>query len=436
MRTDARLIYDAAIAAVQPGYLIPKYLRIEGNILTAGHYVFDLRQYNVITVITVGKAAAAMAFAAETILEKRINKGLVLTKYEHSLPLRYLPCIEAGHPVPDGNGIAAAKRIAELAEHAGENELIIFLLSGGASALMADLVREVPVIEFEALTKQLLKSGADITEMNAVRKHLSFLKGGQLARLAWPASIISLVLSDVPGDLPDTIGSGPTVADSTGFADALQVIEKYNLKTSTGNAILQYLENGIKGIIPETPKPGNDQLSRAMYELIGNNRIALEAAKTKAVSLGYHTVISEIPLEGEARMQATELLRSSTNYEDARPFCLLAGGETTVTVKGSGKGGRNQELALAATVQMLQSGNEFNDTLLLAAASDGTDGPTDAAGAFADKELIRFINDQQLDPLEFLNDNNAYEFFRMTDAHLITGATQTNVMDFAIVLKH
>ncbi len=435
MRTDARLIYDAAIAAVQSEYLIPKYLHTEGDYLFAGQVRYDLRKFTGIKVIAAGKAAASMAAATENILKGRINGGLVLTKYEHCLPLKRLDCIEAGHPVPDENGRKAAAAIAEIAKNAKENELIIFLLSGGASALMADLSDDIDAKEFSDLTKKLLNSGATISELNAIRKHLSFLKGGQLAGLAWPATIISLVLSDVPGDSPDTIGSGPTVPDTSGFNDALQIIEKYNLWSTTGDSVLRRLIKGAEGKIPETPKPGTGIFSHTQYEMIGTSRTALEAASRKAGSLGYQVIIFEKQMEGEAKQQASALLAAIKNDKRPLPLCMLAGGETTVTVKGNGKGGRNQELALAAAVRMLGSENEFQDVLLLAAATDGTDGPTDAAGAFADRDLTRFIIENNINPVEWLNNNDAYGFFSNTDAHLITGATQTNVMDIAILLR-
>ncbi|WP_336518123.1 glycerate kinase type-2 family protein [Pollutibacter soli] len=436
MRKRAREIYEAAIAAVQPDRLIRKNLRMEGDELFAGDFKYKLEPGTQIFLLCVGKAAAAMAIAAEEILGEKIGDGLVLTKYDHSLPLKKLRIIEAGHPVPDENSRRGAEAILSISKQARPADIVVLLLSGGASALMSDLSAGIDVTEFDLLTKQLLNSGADIKELNTVRKHLSFLKGGQLARLVSPAKLVCLALSDVPGDAPDIIGSGPTVADLSTFADAVEVLKKYELWNGAGQSIKKRLQEGVEGRIEETPKPGDKDLVNSDYRIIGNNRVAVEAAAEKAKSLGYQTVISYKELSGEAAEQSIAFLEDSLSREGSLPLCVIAGGETTVTVKGSGKGGRNQQMALSSIAYAMKNQAALQKNwLLLAGSTDGTDGPTDAGGAFADTELINALKKYEVDPQPWLDNNDAYNFFKKYGGLLMTGPTQTNVMDILIVLR-
>lgn len=436
MHNQAREIYNAAIASVQPEVLIRNNLRLEGDKLIAGDFQYPLVPGGRIFLLCAGKAAAAMGVAAEMILDGRVTDGVVLTKYNHGLPLKKLQLIEAGHPVPDENGRLGAELMVSIAKQTRKDDIVLLLLSGGASALIGDLSPEIDVIEFDSLTRQLLKSGADIKELNTVRKHLSFLKGGQLARLVLPARMICLALSDVPGDAQDIIGSGPTVADHSTYADAISVLEKYKLWEVAGPSIIQRLNDGRLGKIDETPKPGDSDLLLSDFLITGSNRVALKAAAAKATALGYHTVVEKNELSGEAAEQAILLLEKWLAWDGPLPACFIAGGETTVTVEGSGKGGRNQQMALAAMTYAMKNPSVLQKQwLFLAGATDGTDGPTDAGGAFADSELIRELKLSGVDPEPWLKNNDAYTFFRKYGGLLMTGPTQTNVMDILILLR-
>lgn len=436
MHTRAREIYDAAIASVQPEVLIASNLRFDGDILFAGDFQYPLVPGGRIFLLSVGKAAAAMGVAAERILGGRIADGIVLTKYQHGLPLKRLRLVEAGHPVPDENSRMGAKIIVSIAEQTREDDIVVLLLSGGASALIGDLSPEIDVVEFDALTKQLLNSGADIKELNTVRKHLSFLKGGQLARLVLPARMICLALSDVPGDAPDIIGSGPTVADLSTYADAISILEKYRLWEAAGPSIVKRLNDGRLGKINETPKPGDKDLLLSDFLITGSNQVALKAAAGKAATLGYHTVVESKELAGEAGEQAILLLEKWLACDCPLPACFIAGGETTVTVEGNGKGGRNQQMALAAMSYAMKNPSLLQKQwLLLAGATDGTDGPTDAGGACAESKLIIELRQSGIDPEPWLKNNDAYTFFGEYGGLLMTGPTQTNVMDIVILLR-
>jgi hydroxypyruvate reductase len=306
--------------------------------------------------------------------------------------------------------------------------MVIALISGGASALMVDCPPGVSLPELQQVFARLLACGADIAEMNIVRKHLSpGIKGGQLVRSAFPATLISFILSDVPGDRLDSIASGPTVPDTSTFKDAWEILKKYDLIQSLPLSIRDWLNNGVAGNIPDTPKPGDKIFDNSHNFLIGSNHIALQAAKAKSEELGYNTSILSESLTGEARFKAAEVVKLAQKYTGPRPACLLLGGETTVTIKGEGTGGRNQEFALAALVALK---NASSVPVILAAGTDGTDGPTPAAGAVIDEETLKTA----LNPKLYLEENNSYNFFLQAGGHIITGPTQTNVMDVVVVL--
>jgi glycerate-2-kinase len=435
MRNDARKILAAAINAVQPAALIQHAVKMNGNELIIGGMRYDLKTRDNIYVVAAGKAAASMAAAMEDILGGYLTGGLAVTKYEHGLNLKRINCIESGHPVPDVQGVLAAQQIIEIAKKAEKNDLFIFLLSGGASALVADLPEGIGLEDMMKFSRLLLHSGADIHELNIIRKHLSVLKGGQLSRILWPATLICLAISDVSGDVPGSIGSGPAVPDDSTFADAWRVIEKYQLENEVPRAIMDHLTNGKAGLIPETPKPGEHIFSRTYFQLIGNNDNALKTAANAAEALGYHSVIIQKQFMGDAAAEALSLMARAVKYSGPLPVCMLAGGESTVSVKGTGKGGRNQHMALSVLHQWASGDEKLPGLLFLASATDGSDGPTDAAGGMVDEQFVQEVRRKNINVEDYLINNDSYHFFLNTDMHIITGPTQTNVMDIVILLK-
>jgi len=428
-RVHAEAIYCAAVAAVQPAALLPQYLQLKGNLLQINNQSIPLANTN-LYVIGAGKAAAAMAQTVESILGDQIKAGIVTTKYEHTLPLKKITCIEAAHPVPDENSVEAVAQTIGLLKQTKPGDVIICLISGGASSLWADTPDGISLKELQQTFDLLLKSGASIDEMNCVRRHLSQIKGGQLLRHAPQALWFTLIISDVPGDQLQDIASGPTCADATTFADAMNVVNKYQLQQQLPTSVLHYLNKGIRGELTDTIKPGDEILKQVNNTIIGSNKTAIAAAKQKAEELGYTVIVQEELLTGETEEAAKHIIQKAAQYQSNKPACFLFGGETTVTVTGNGKGGRNQHLALCALQQL----NNIPNITLLAAGTDGTDGPTDAAGAFADDALRKAADDQQLSISNAINDNDAYPFFEKMNGLLKTGATQTNVMDIVIVL--
>jgi len=428
-------LLQAALAAVDPAAAIRRFVAREGDLLRVGDRLYDLRQYERIFVVGGGKAGAPMAQAIEEILGDRITAGLVNVKYGYTAPTRLIELNQAGHPIPDEKGVAGTQRMVELLKQAGERDLVICLISGGGSALMVLPVPGVSLADKRRLTDALLRSGATINEINAVRKHLSQVKGGNLARLAYPAEIITLILSDVLGNPLDVIASGPTVPDTSTFADAWKVLEKYDLVEVIPPAIADYLRAGLAGQVPETPKPGDPIFQKTYNLIIGSNEIAVKAAQERARGYGLNTLLLSTFVEGEAREVAIVLAAIArevvhSNNPIARPACILASGETTVTVRGRGLGGRSQELALAAALKI----QGLEDVLILSAATDGTDGPTDAAGAIVDGSTVARALARGLDPQRFLADNDSYHFFAQLGDLVITGPTNTNVNDLMIIL--
>ena len=436
MREHALAIFNAAVSAVQPSCLLPKNICLEGNKLLLHDQYFSLKDLEHIYVIGAGKASASMALETEKILGEHIAKGIIVTKYHHSLPLQKIKCIEGGHPLPDENSVLAAREILELVKQAGEKDLIIALISGGASSLLADHPPGTTLDEVQDLFRLLLNSGATINEMNVVRKHLSLIKGGQLAKEAYPAILVSFILSDVIGDALDVIASGPTVGDPTNFKDAYTILQKYNLVEKLHPAVDAWMRKGLQGEVCDTTKPGDYLLERTFNHIIGANRIALKAAAVKAEELGFVPFIVTDKLNGEANEEAKKLIEYISMYRGARPACILLGGETTVTIKGNGKGGRNQQFALAALEQLIKNPavEAVQNSLILSAGTDGSDGPTEVTGAMVDVETIDKTSELGLDISSFLDNNDSYHFFAKTGGHIITGATQTNVMDIVIVL--
>jgi len=435
-REEIMAIVNAALRAVDPAEAIRKVVKREGNNLIVAGKTYNLEKYRRVIVIGGGKAGAPMAAAVEEILGERIAKGWVNVKEGYILepsPTR-ITINQAGHPTPNESGLEGARKILELASEAGEDDLVITLISGGGSALMPLPAEGITLEDKKIATSLLLKCGATINEINALRKHISALKGGQLAKAAYPATVISLILSDVIGSPLDTIASGPTAPDSTTFSDAWKVLEKYDLLTEMPPRIVERIKRGMEGEIPETPKPGDPVFERVQNVIIGDNYIAATAALEEAKKLGYNAMLLTTFLEGEARevAKAVAALGKEVAFRGVPippPACLILGGETTVTVKGKGKGGRNQELALAAAIAL----EGWENVTVVTLATDGTDGPTDAAGAIVDGTTTRKAAERGLSPLAYLQDNDSYTFFQAIGDLLVTGPTNTNVNDLVFV---
>lgn len=431
----ARKIFDAGLAAVDPAACIQNNIEVSPGILEVCDIRFPLEGINHIFLVGIGKASAAMAFAVEEILGNRIHKGVVVTKYGHGLDLKVCEVLEAGHPIPDANGVMAADRIIEMVSQAGSDDLIICLVSGGGSALVPAPAQGIPLEAKQETTRLLLGCGATIHEINTIRKHLSRIKGGQLCRNANGARIVSMVLSDVIGDDLDMIASGITVPDNTDFGQCKEILTRYNLLKSLPPNVLAHIENGSAGKKPETPKPGSSLFDRVENFIVGSLSDALDAAALEAERSGFPPLILSSMVQGEAFQVARVLgavakeVHRSSNPLPA-PVCILSGGETTVTLKGDGKGGRNMELALAAGIEL----DGHSDMVLLSAGTDGSDGPTDAAGAFVTGSTLKRAENMGLDARAFLANNNSYHFFTPLGDLLKTGPTRTNVMDLQIFL--
>lgn len=449
---DLKTIFTRAVDSVNPENLIRDRLNINGDRLTITsegvNLDIDLRAYTRIVVIGAGKATARMAKAVEAICGDRITEGLISVKYGHTEPLSIIETIEAGHPVPDFNSLHAAARILEIADRADEQTLILNLISGGGSALLAaplnSIIEGVEVAltleELQDTTRVLLGSGVTIEEVNCIRKHLSTIKGGRLAEHAYPALQINLLLSDVIGDRLDTIASGLSTHDNTTYNQALAILGKYGIKEAVPARVARTLEAGHLGLIPETPKMGAALFERVNNLIIGNNLVAVRAAVSEAKHLGYSSIALSSRVIGEAREAAKVFAGIVKDVQRhgilvGRPSCIVWGGETTVTLQGSGKGGRNQEFALSFLLELQEyAACDEQGIALLAASTDGNDGPTDAAGAFASTGVLVKSAELSLDPLDYLKNNDSYTFFDKTGFLLRTGPTNTNVCDLQIAL--
>lgn len=427
---DIFSIIESAISAADPQKAIKEIVHLQKNRLTIEKNIYNLDLYENIYVIGAGKAASYMALTMEGILGNRIARGIIVTKYGHKKNLSRIEVIEAGHPIPDENGVKAVGKIIELLKGIKRGDLIIILLSGGASSLLPAPNENISLNDKKIVTGLLLKSGAAIDEINAVRKHISKIKGGQLASLIYPAEAVCLILSDVIGDRLDVIASGPTVPDNSTFKDAVDILKKYSIWNTTPRPVMNYLLKGLKGEITETPKPANPAFRRINNIIIGNNKSAVSAAEKKAKELGYHTMVLSTFVEGEAREIGKlfgAIAKEIAEFERPlkRKACIIAGGETTVTVKGKGKGGRAQEFALSAALMI----NGLKDAAIVGVGTDGTDGPTDAAGAIADGTTVKRANEKGLDVKMYLENNDSYSLFKKLNDLIITGPTNTNVND-------
>lgn len=435
MRQQAVQIFQAGLGAVDPAAAIGRCCRLDGDWLRVKDQAYDLTRFERVVVLGAGKAGGAMAKAVEGLLGDRLTEGLVVVKYEHLADLQKITLCQAGHPVPDENGLQAARAILELAERADHKTLVIILISGGGSALLPLPAAGLSLRDKQQTTSTLLECGAGIHEINALRKHLSAIKGGQLARALYPATLVSLILSDVIGDDLDTIASGPCVPDSSTYSDCLEIIERYKIADRLPETVVSHLSKGAAGQFPETPKLGDKAFERSFNLIVGSNIDALQQAREQAISLGFNTLILSSMIAGETAEAAeihcaiaSEVLKSG--HPLALPACLLSGGETTVTIKGAGLGGRNQEFALAAARVMADAGH----MVLLSAGTDGSDGPTDAAGAFADSTTRQRAGQAGMDLQQYLAENDSYHFFDQLGDLYKTGPTNTNVMDLRVML--
>ncbi|WDP88826.1 MAG: glycerate kinase [Desulfobacter sp.] len=435
INTHLTAIFNEGLRAVRTDNAVKKWVKREGNTLFINQQAHDLDSYKKIFVIGAGKGAAPMAGALEQILGDRLYRGMVIVKNGHRANLQKIEVAEAAHPRPDRAGLAASRRMAGMLAEAGEKDLVFCLITGGASALLTLPVEGISLEEKQAATDVLLDCGADIREINTIRKHLSAIKAGNLAKKAFPARGITLIVSDVIGSEFTDIGSGPTAPDPTKFADCREIISKYKLETRLPSGVIEHIEAGIQGRVPETPKQGDPVFGNVTNTIIADNRLALQAARTKAEALGYNTGILASGLQGEAREVARVLASIAMEVRQAGqplapPACLIMGGETTVHVTGSGRGGRNQELALALAICL----KETRDIYALCAGTDGTDGMTDAAGAVIHSTTVEQAISKHLDPVKYLDNNDAYNFFRPLGSLVITGPTLTNVMDINIII--
>ncbi|MEO9875190.1 MAG: glycerate kinase [Anderseniella sp.] len=402
-----RTLCDAAIATAQPSLCLPAHLPAPPTGRTI--------------VVGAGKASAAMAAAVEANWQGSLE-GLVLTRYGHSCPCKYIEIVEAAHPVPDKAGFEAAARIHDMVQGLTPDDLVLCLISGGGSALLTAPAAGISLAEKQAVNKGLLASGAPIGEMNCLRKHLSAIKGGRLAASAYPAKVVSLLISDVPGDDPSTVASGPTVADPTTRTDALAILDKYNLDVAP--SVRAFLNTEAA----ETPKPGDPRLATAGTRMIATPRMSIDAAAQIAREHGYHVIDLGDDLEGEAREVGAAHARIA--LETTGPAIILSGGETTVTLKGKGRGGRNAEYALALAIGLEGAGNISG----VAIDTDGIDGSEDNAGARVSPDVLSRAGDRGVDAHAMLASNDAYGFFEATGDLVMTGPTLTNVNDFRAII--
>jgi len=436
LHDDALKIFNHSLKAANAGHAVNRHLKIVGNrhacsLLVADDCEYELKNYENIYVVGAGKCSGAMGAKLEQILGKRITRGLLIVKYGQKRYLERIDVVEGAHPVPDRVCIDATRKIVELLSTTTSNDLIICLLSGGGSSLLTLPQNGIELEDVKKVTSLFLECGATISEINTVRKHLSRVKGGRLARIAFPSQMITLILSDVIGDPLDVIASGPTAPDPSTFQDCITMFKKYEIEGKIPEPILRY----IKTAPEETPKDSDPVFKKVKNIIVGNNRLAIDAAERCASELGYNTLILSSSIEGEAReiakihcSIAKEVLNSGNPVKP--PACIISGGETTVTLSGKGKGGRNTEFALASALCI----DGLDRVAILSGATDGTDGPTDSAGAVVNGETVKRAAKKDIDAKAYLKNNDSYNFFAHIKDLLKTGNTDTNVMDIQLVL--
>lgn len=444
-------LFKAGLKRVDPFQMIMDHVQMIGTTLTISfeniNKQIDLSDFRQIMVLGAGKATAPMAKAFETLLGERISQGVISVKYGHTEPLNRIEIIESGHPEPDENGVRAAVKMMELATRADGSTLIITLISGGGSALLPLPIlcdidgtkAELSLSEKQAVTRALLKCGADITEINCVRKHLSGIKGGRFVQTMAPATSLNFILSDVVGDDLSSIASGLTTFDPTTYDDSLAILDRYGINKIIPDKALSILKAGSKGSVPETLKKGHETLNLSTNILIGTNSFAMRAAGEMGQKLGYKVIYLTSRITGEAKEVARLLAGvaadiSQTEMLSKKPVCIISGGEPVVTLKGTGKGGRNQEMALAFLAEIQRHPEMYQGVTFLAASTDGNDGPTDAAGAFASLNLLHRAEKKALSVNDFLSNNDSYHFFEAINGLFKTGPTNTNVCDLHLLL--
>lgn len=421
-------IINSAIDAAKPANLISRSLAKKNSQLRIGNYNFDLAEFRNIYVVGTGKASAFMAKEIEALLGNSITSGFVSTNIEGIEKCKRVKIIEASHPAPNINSLLAGKEILDIALNANEDDLVICLISGGGSSLMESLPDSISLEDYRELTNTLIKCGAEINEINCVRSSLSLIKGGKLAEAVYPATCISLIISDVIGDRLETIASGSTYFNFQNKLNPKEIIAKYNLLSLIPQSIVDFLNRNF-----EQKEIDFEKISAKTFNIIlGNNLTALQAAKQKAEELGYTSIIKNGELCGEASDAGIQLAQFvKSKRKQTEKLCLLFGGETTVTVRGKGLGGRNQELVLSALIDLENVKNNF---VLASCGTDGKDGPTDAAGALIDETTWQKVKELNLSPKKFLVNNDSYNFFKQIDSLIKTGPTKTNVMDIQVIL--
>lgn len=434
MRANALEIFYAGLRAVEPDVCLRRHIHLAGNLLKIGKKTYNLTKFKDIYVVGFGKVSGFMGVVLEEILGERIRAGIINVQYGYHASCRIIKINMASHPIPDEAGIKGTTEIIQLLKKADENDLIICLISGGGSALFELPCDGITLIEIQMVTELLLKCGARIDEVNAIRKHISQVKGGRFVKMC-KGEIVSLLLSDVVNDQLDAIASGPTAPDYSTFSDCEKIFIKYGLSQKIPDSIRAHIQKGLEGKVEETPKFIDKIFDKVYNVIIGNNRKALQASYKKATELGYHTAVISSYMNSEAREAAKaygaiakEIHRSGNPVK--RPACVIAGGETTVVVRGKGKGGRNQEFVLSAAIEI----DGLEDTVILSAGTDGIDGNTDAAGAIADGFTVSRAKSMAMEPEAYLGDNNSYSFFKELNDLFVTGPTKTNVMDIMLLL--
>jgi glycerate-2-kinase len=438
-KVEISQILQAALNSVDPYQIVKKRLKKNGAILSIGNESVDLDLIDQVFIIGFGKAVLPMAKAILDVMGDKITSGILIPKHHDLRSIGEFPdnlmIFSGEHPIPTNKSLIAAKKISKLMSMTTENDLVIGLISGGGSSLVTLPIEPAEVEDLNILTQSLLRSGASINEINTVRKHLDQIKGGGLLRCIYPAMSIHLILSDVIGDDLSVIASGPTSPDPTTFSDAINVLKRYDLEKNTPVTIRQVLYKGNQGEIPETIKNNDPLLEKTSNQIIGSLKIAAHAAKQEAESLNFQTEILDLALMGEAKiagkMLARHLIKRKNDLIELKiPLCIIAGGETTVTVSGKGKGGRNQEFALAAALEL----DGIENVHFVTFASDGEDGPTEAAGAYVDGQTVQRAKKLGLNAQEYLTNNDTYNFFIQTGELLFSGPTGTNVNDLVFML--
>ncbi len=435
MREKALSIFQASLKGADPKLCVKRFLKFENGYIAAGNFRRRLDQIKKIIVAGAGKASALMAQATEDILGDKIDKGIVVTKEGPEVTLRKTKLCIGGHPFPDENGAKGTQEILQMLLEAGDSDLVIFLLSGGGSALLVSPAEGVSLEDKKRMVQLLFECGANIDEMNILRKHISKVKGGRLARIAYPSRTICLILSDVIGDRLDSIASGPTSPDPTTFEDCFEILNRYKLLDKIPKSVRSFLEENKGKQENETLKPEDAVFKKVENIIVGSNLLALKEAEKEARKLDFNTILLSSTVSGDTTRAAKEHASLAREIREDRvkpspPACVISGGETTVEIKGKGKGGRNQEFVLASAIQI----QGLKDVVISSMNTDGIDGPTDAAGALCDGITVSRAKKMNLDPEDHLKRNDSYHFFEKLGDLIKTGPTNTNVMDIHLIL--